>query len=440
MPHRWLRTRPVSFDSYFPWGEIRVAEMITAPATPSVPPEPSASASARPPIWRDVRVLRVVAQVLTLGIVVGLIFVLQRNLLNNLSALGISTDFEFLSSEAKFTVRDSGFTADQSVWRMILVGVQNTIAAASVGIAVALVLGTLIGIGRLSSNWVLRKLATLYVETFRNIPPLVIIIFVGTALFTAGPLPLFTPTSPPGELVIPGTDSNFLIYSNTRIGFPSIMNDDGSNAFWLIMLAALITAIGVWIWRTKVNENTGASHHRVLYSLGTIFGIGAVAYLVLGGPIDFSFPSVSESGRKIEGGIATNDAYIALTLALALYTASHIAEIVRGSILAVNMGQNEAANALALSGFQRYRFVVLPQAARIALPSIINQFLNLTKNTSLATVVAYPEITALTQSLIGNDQPAPQMILILMGLYLTFSLTISFVLNIVNRRFQLAGR
>jgi general L-amino acid transport system permease protein len=104
------------------------------------------------------------------------------------------------------------------------------------------------------------------------------------------------------------------------------------------------------------------------------------------------------------------------------------------------MGQNEAANALALSGFQRYRFVVLPQAARIALPSIINQFLNLTKNTSLATVVAYPEITALTQSLIGNDQPAPQMILILMGLYLTFSLTISFVLNIVNRRFQLAGR
>jgi general L-amino acid transport system permease protein len=162
--------------------------------------------------------------------------------------------------------------------------------------------------------------------------------------------------------------------------------------------------------------------------------------VALGGPVNFSFPSVSESGRKIEGGLATNDAYIALTLALALYTASHIAEIVRGSILAVNTGQNEAANALALSGFQRYRFIVLPQAARIALPSIINQFLNLVKNTSLATVVAYPEITALTQSLIGNDQPAPQMILILMGLYLSFSLTISFILNIVNRRFQLAGR
>ena len=417
-----------------------MAETITAPTTPSVPPEPPPTGSTRPPFWRDIRILRVIAQVVTLGVVVGLIYVLQRNLFNNLNALGISTDFGFLGSEAKFTVRDSGFTADQSVWRMILVGVQNTAAAASVGIAVALVLGTLVGIGRLSSNWVLRKLSTVYVETLRNIPPLVIIIFVGVALFTSGPLPLFTATNPPGELTIPGTDSNFLIYSNTRLGFPSFMNDTNATGFWIIMLVALIVAIGIWRWRTKVNEDTGESHHRVLWSFGTLLVFGIVGYVVLGGPVAFSFPSVSESGRVIEGGIATNNAYISLTLALALYTASHIAEIIRGSILAVNSGQSEAANALALSGFQRYRFIVLPQAARIALPSIINQFLNLTKNTSLATAVAYPEITALTQSLIGNDQPAPQMILILMGLYLSFSLAISFVLNIVNRRFQLAGR
>ena len=125
---------------------------------------------------------------------------------------------------------------------------------------------------------------------------------------------------------------------------------------------------------------------------------------------------------------------------MALYTASHIAEIVRGSILAVPKGQNEASNALALSGFQRYRFVVLPQAARIAVPPVINQFLNLTKNTSLAVAVAYPDVTQLTRTAIGNDQPSPQMILILMGIYLSFSLTISLVLNIINRRFQLAGR
>ncbi|MFN3255004.1 MAG: ABC transporter permease subunit [Ilumatobacter sp.] len=414
-------------------------ESLSPPATPSSP----ASTPTRPPFWRNIKILRIVAQVVTLGIVVGIVYVLQSNLLNNLNRLGISTDFDFIYSSPGFTVRDSGFDAqapDATVWRMILVGVRNTAAASVVGITLAIVLGTLVGIGRLSTNWVLRKLAALYVETFRNIPPLVIIIFVGTALFTAGPLPLFTPANPPGELKIPGTDSNFLIYSNTRLGIPSFMNDERSGIFWLVMLVAAAIAALVWRWRTKVNEQTGQDHHRVLYSLGTLLGIGLIAFLALGGPVQFSFPAVSESGRIIEGGLATNDGYLALTLALVLYTASHIAEIIRGSILAVAKGQNEAANALALSSFQRYRFIVLPQAARIALPSIINQFLNFTKNTSLATAVAYPEITALTQSLIGNDQPAPQMILILMLLYLSFSLAISFVLNIVNRRFQLEGR
>ncbi|MFK8025367.1 MAG: ABC transporter permease subunit [Ilumatobacter sp.] len=414
--------------------------MTASPATPSGAPPP---ASTKPPFWRNVNVLRVLAQILALGLVVGLVYVLRSNLLNNLNRLGISTSFDFLYSNPGFSVRDSSFdpqAEDATVWRMILVGVQNTAASSIVGIAVAIVLGTLIGIGRLSSNWVLRKLTTLYVETFRNIPPLVIIIFVGTALFTAGPLPLFNPSNPPGELQFPGTDNNLLIYSKTRIGLPSIMNEDNSGAFWLVMAIGLVVAAIVWRWRTSVNEQTGVDHHRVLWSLGTVLGIGIVAFIILGGPVAFSFPSVSESGRIIEGGIATNDAYLALTLALAIYTASHIAEIIRGSILAVHKGQSEAANALALTGFQRYRFVILPQATRIALPSIINQFLNFVKNTSLATAVAYPEITALTQSLIGNDQPSPQSILILMALYLAFSLSISFVLNIVNRRFQIEGR
>ncbi len=413
-----------------------MTDTLTAPPSSATPP----SGPSRPPFWRNIRVLRVVAQIGALIVVAAVGYVLQRNLFSNLDALGITTSFDYLGSEAKFTVRDSGFQPDQPVWRMLLVGVQNTAAVAVVGIAIALVLGTLVGIGRLSSNWVLRKLTTVYVETFRNIPPLVIIVFIGVALFSAGPLPGFGPGDPPGLLKVPGTDSNFLIYSISRIGFPSFMNEGNSGIFWIIMAVALLVAIGVWRWRTKVNIDTGAPHHRIVWSIGTLLGIGVIAWIALGGPVQFSFPKVSESGRVIEGGIATNDAYLALTLALALYTASHIAEIIRGSILAVAKGQNEAANALALSGFQRYRFVVLPQAARIALPSIINQFLNLTKNTSLATALAYPEITSLTQSLIGNQQPAPQSILVLMGLYLSFSLFISLVLNIVNRRFELEGR
>jgi len=413
-----------------------VTDTLTAPT----PAPQQRSNPARPPFWRDVRVLRVLGQIAALALVVAIILLLRRNLVANVERVGIDLNLDYLSSEAQFVVRDASLERDDSVRRMILLGVQNTAAAAFVGIAVALVLGTLVGIGRLSSNWVLRKICTVYVETLRNIPPLVIIIFVGVALFTAGPLPLFTAANPPGQIKFPGTDSNLLIYSNTRSGIPSIMNADNSSVFWIVMAVALVVAVFVWLWRTKVNEKTGASHHRVLWSLGTLLGIGLVAWIALGRPVRMSFPAVSESGRVIEGGLATNDAYIALTFALALYTASHIAEIIRGSILAVAKGQNEAANALALSGSQRYRFVVLPQAARIALPSIINQFLNLTKNTSLATAVAYPEITALTQSLIGNDQPAPQSILVLMALYLTFSLCISLVLNILNRRFQLEGR
>ena len=178
----------------------------------------------------------------------------------------------------------------------------------------------------------------------------------------------------------------------------------------------------------------------MLWSFGTLLVVGITAYIGLSGPVSISWPVVSESGRIIVGGIATNDGYIAITLALGVYTASHIAEIVRGSILAVPKGQNEAANALALSGFQRYRFVVLPQAARIALPPIINQFLNLVKNSSLATAVAFPEITSVVRTAIGNGNPAPQMILILMGCYLAFSLFISLIMNIVNRRLQIEGR
>lgn len=394
----------------------------------------------RPPFWRDVRVLRVVAQAVALLAFVLTVRYLLNNLVNNLNEVGISTKFDFLDSPARFAVRDSNFDPDSSIRALIWKGVQNTAASAFVGILLALVIGVVVGVGRLSTNWVVRKLSTIYVETLRNIPPLVIIIFFGFAIFTFGPFSPFNPANPPGEITFPGTDATLLMYSNQRLGIPSIATGENSGVFWILLLVAFVVAAGVWRWRTKVNVETGEPHRRVRWSLGAFFILGLIAFVVLGGPISGSFPEVSESGRLIVGGLDTNNAYVSVTIALALYTGSHIAEIVRGSILAVPKGQNEASNALALSGFQRYRFVVLPQAARIAVPPIINQFLNLTKNTSLAAAVAYPDLTQVVRTAIGNDQPSPQMILILMGCYLAFSLGISIVLNIVNRRFQLAGR
>jgi general L-amino acid transport system permease protein len=193
----------------------------------------------------------------------------------------------------------------------------------------------------------------------------------------------------------------------------------------------------VWLWRTRVFKETGHAHHRLLWALGVFAVISVGGYALLGGPYDLSRPRVNDARLGVDGGFSMLGSYFALTVALVIYTASHVAEIVRGSIQAVPKGQTEASEALALSSFQRLRFVVLPQAARIAIPPTINQYLNLTKNTSLAAAIAFPEITRVTTTYIGNANPAPQAILILMAVYLGFSLTISIVVNIANRRSQL---
>lgn len=396
----------------------------------------------RPPPWRDVTVLRIVGQVVAVVAVVGTLYWLINNLITNLDETGIPLDFSVLDQPTNFSIRDDPGFDDRSPLfpNMLWVGIKNTAISAFVGIALAVVLGTLVGIGRLSSNWLIAKLSLLYVESLRNIPPIVIITFFGFAVFTFGPFPPFNPSSPPIEVGLPGSESNLAILSNDRWGIPSFATDGSTGLFWILVLAALAAAVAVWRWRTSVNIATGEPHRRVLYSFGTLLGIGIVAFLITGTPYRMSWPAVSESGRIIEGGFATNAGWMSLTFALGLYTASHTAEIVRGSIQAVAKGQSEASNALALSGFQRYRFVVLPQALRIAIPPMINQFLNLTKNTSLGVVVAYPEITQLTRTAIGNGKPAVPLLIVLMAIYLCFSFFWSIILNIVNRRFQLVGR
>jgi general L-amino acid transport system permease protein len=211
---------------------------------------------------------------------------------------------------------------------------------------------------------------------------------------------------------------------------------DNSGAYLAVLGAGVLASIAVWIWRTRNFDATGTPHHRFLWGTGTFLLFAIVGFFALGRPFTLSRPVVVD-GRFIEGGYQTVGPYVAVLVALVIYTASHVAEIVRGSIQAVPKGQTEAANALALSGFQRLRFVVLPQAMRIAIPPLINQFLNFTKNTSLSIAVAYAEITLIVFQAIGNANPAPQLIIILMGSYLIFSLTISLLINYLNRRLQL---
>ena len=393
-----------------------------------------------PAVWRDARVLRVVGQVLSLVVVIVVIRWLFSNLVTNMDDRGVPRDFDFLQKPYSVDIRDSGFNSRNPVWKAVLVGIQNTALAAVVGILLAAIVGLIVGIARLSSNYLVAKLASVYVQTIRNIPPLVIIIFFLFALFTYGPFPQFTASVSPWQGKWPGSDNNFLIASKDRWGIPSLAESGNVGLFWLLAVSGLIVAAGVWQWRTRYSASSGRPHRRVLWSIGALLTVLVASFIALGGPYRWSWPAVSESGRTIEGGFATNAGYLSITLALGLYTASHVAEIVRGSILAVPRGQTEAANAIGLSAAQKYRHVLLPQAARVSIPPFINQCLNLTKNTSLGIAVGYPEIVRLTDSSIGNGNPAPQSIVVLMGVFLSFSLIISLVLNLYNRSIQLNDR
>jgi general L-amino acid transport system permease protein len=367
-----------------------------------------------------------------------LVLWLFNNLVTNLNRQNIGTDFGFLGRSTNFQIPfDEGFDPRSSVWQMVLVGIKNTFLAGVAGIILASVVGLIIGVSRLSSNWLVARLAALYVEAFRNIPPVVVIIFFGAALFTFGPFPVLSEAN---QISLFGSDNTTLILSNSIWGVPSFFAGDQIGVFWATMGLAVVAAVATAFWRTRRSDRTGHHHHRVLWGLGAFAVIALVGFLATGGAFSMSWPELSENGRRIDNGFSINFGFIAVTSALGLYTASHIAEIIRGSILAVPKGQTEAANAIALTAFQRYRYVILPQALRIALPPTISQYLNLVKNTSLGIAVAYAEITALTKTSIGNGRPAPQSIAILMLVYLLFSLTISFLLNIYNRRIQLVER
>ncbi len=390
------------------------------------------------PIFRNLQVIRVVLQVLGAGLLALVVWWLLGNLSSNLDRLNIPKDFDFLTRPTGFDIPENrGFDARLPVWRMLLIALQNTVLAAVVGIVIASVLGLIIGISRLSSNWLVAKLSQFYVETFRNIPALVIIIFISFAIFQFGPLPVIGESR---EFKFFGSDDNWLIVSKSRIAIVSFIAGDHATTFWIIVAGAAVAAAGIWWWRTNVYNQTGRQHHRLAWSVGTLVAVAVVAYLALGLPYSWSWPELADNNFSYVGGFSTSAAYLSLTVALGLYTASHIAEVVRGSILSVSRGQTEAAESVALTSFQKYRFVVLPQALRVAVPSITNNYLNLTKNTSLGTAIGYAELAQLTRTSYSSTSPAPQAILIMMCAYLLLSLIISLMANGFNQTLRLKER
>jgi general L-amino acid transport system permease protein len=385
------------------------------------------SPAVRPPLWRDVRVLRVLGQagfVLILAIVAREAFL---NLQYGVDRQGVDLSFDFLGQRAGFAIKEGiDYSPNESFLSAFRVGVVNTIVVAAVGIVLATLLGLVMGVARLSPNWLLRKMAQVYVEIIRNTPVLVQIIFWWAAVILA--LPVIEGGASLGGLIL---------VSNRGTAVPSARLEPGAGAWGLFLLGGVVAAAFAWSIRSRVNERTGRPARQVVWAFALFLAIATVGFLLTGSPLDGEVPQAERFGYR--GGLRFSPEYSALLLGLVIYTGAFITEIVRGSIQAVSKGQKEAAQALGLTPGQQLRLVVLPQALRIAIPPLNSQYLNLTKNSSLALAIGYPEIVLVSSTIINQAGRATQVLLLMMGTYLAMSLLISAVMNAINRAVTTKG-
>jgi len=353
------------------------------------------------------------------------------NMFDNIAARGISTGYGFLDDESGFNIAESliEYSSASSNLTVFYVGILNTLLVSFVGIIFASVIGLLIGIARLSSNWLIAKLANGYIELFRNIPILLQIVFWYNILLINSP-----------RSIKDSANVLDLIFINSRGFFmPKPIFEFEFLIVFLFFLAGLIGRFFIKKHYDKLRDETGKSTNTLFHSLLLVVGLPLIVFFLLGSPIQFSYPEVQ--GFNFAGGMNLSLEFIALALALSIYTATYIAEAVRAGIESVNIGQKEAAYSLGLTKTQSLKMVILPQALRVAIPPIINQYLNLTKNSSLATAIAYPDLVGTFAGTVLNQVgQAIEIIIMTMLVYLAISLFISFVLNVVNAKLSIKGR
>jgi len=367
--------------------------------------------------------------VLVVGLAL-LFYLLVSNTAANLRKQNIASGFGFLDRTAGFDIAQSLISYDNSMTygRAFLVGLLNTLVVAGLGVVLATVLGFTIGIARLSTNWLIARLATIYVEVIRNIPLLLQLFFWYFAVLKSLPPPRQSYALPGG------------IFLNVRgLQVPEPLPQPGFDYVVLTFIAAIAVAIGVAIFARARQQRTGQRLPVGAISLLLVVGTPVGLFLALGRPLAFDAPVLK--GFNFQGGMVLLPEFIALLLGLSIYTASFIAEIVRAGILAVPKGQKEAAGALGLSGGQTLRLVVIPQAMRVIIPPLTSQFLNLTKNSSLAVAVGYPDLVSVWAGTVLNQTgQAVEVILVTMCVYLSISLTTSGFMNWFNRRMALVER
>ncbi|WP_226581224.1 amino acid ABC transporter permease [Acuticoccus sediminis] len=382
-------------------------------------------------LWRDERYRSGFIQAITMMILMLAVAWLVNNAVENLAALGKTFDFGFLWQPANYDINQRliDYTSRSTNARAALVGILNTLLIAAMGCVTATVIGILAGVARLSKNWLVAKLMTLYVETFRNIPVLIWILLTAAIVNTALPAPA----------TYRGLDTGPVVFTNRGIYIPTPNFGDGSLVLLIIFALSVAAILMVRAWANRRQEATGEQTPMLWIGLGLLVVPSLIGYILLGAPITLTYPELK--GFNFQGGIQLRDSLIALWVALSLYTGAFIAEIVRAGILSVSHGQSEAAYALGLRPNRAMNLVILPQALRVIVPPLISQFLNLTKNSSLAIAVGYMDATG-TLGGITLNQTGREMecILLLMGFYLIVSLLISAVMNLYNERVRLVER
>ena len=377
----------------------------------------------------DPKVRSRAAQIIFLLVLVWLGYEIVHNTSANLTKLGKNVDFGFLRNTAGFDIiqRPIEYSRESSYFVAIVVGFINTLIVAILGIICATIIGFVVGIMRLSSNWLVAKLATGYVEIIRNIPLLLQILFWYTAVLK--PLP-----GPKESLSFFG----FAFLSNRGLIVPKPIWSDGAGFVGIALIIGCIAAIAISRWARLRQERTGEQFPSFWAGLGAIIGLPLITFLVAGAPVTFEYPEFK--GFNFVGGTTILPELIALLLALSIYTASFIAEIVRAGIMAVSHGQSEAAHALGLRAQPTLRLVVIPQALRVIIPPLTSQYLNLTKNSSLAVAIAYPDLVAMGGVVMNQSGRAVEIVVIWMIVYLTVSLLTSSFMNWYNARVRLVER
>ncbi len=388
-------------------------------------------------LLNDTRYRSYTFQAIALAVLIVAFAYLGNNLLNNLRAAGLNISYDFLGTPAGYDIdqRLIEYENQDTHGRAAIIGILNTLLVAVLGCITATVFGVLAGVLRLSNNWLVSKLMSVYVEIFRNIPVLIWIIIIYTVMTAVLPPPnAFRGDTPTSSMLF-----DLFAFTNRGIYLPAPVWGPGSGIVVATFIASVIGVIAYRRYATNLLYSTGRLLPMGWPSLAIFFVPTILMFLIMGQPVSLDVPALK--GFNFQGGIKVGAPLIALWFALSIYTGAFIAENVRAGILAVSKGQTEAAGALGLRPGRIMNLVVLPQALRVIIPPLISQYLNITKNSSLAIAVGYMDITGTLGGITLNQTGrAIECVLLLMLFYLTISLSISAIMNVYNNTVKLKER